>query len=72
MYQLQYTVAHDLVDVDRELPLFFKRNRSPQLIEIFTPRLENDKVLLGYFDYLRKHIDFQSVLNFKTTESTSN
>lgn len=72
MYQLQYTVAYDLEEVDKELPLFFKRNDSPQLIEIFTPRLENDKVLLGYFDYLRKHIDFQSVLNFKTTESASN
>jgi 2-succinyl-5-enolpyruvyl-6-hydroxy-3-cyclohexene-1-carboxylate synthase len=72
MYKIQYTVAQNLKEVDKELPLFFERNESPQLIEIFTPRLENDKVLLAYFDYLRDHIDFQSVLNIKTAQSPQN
>lgn len=72
MYKIQYAKAHDLAEVDRELPLFFERNDRPQLIEIFTPRLENDKVLLAYFEYLKTNIDFQSVLDFKTIESTSN
>ncbi|MFO7745874.1 MAG: 2-succinyl-5-enolpyruvyl-6-hydroxy-3-cyclohexene-1-carboxylic-acid synthase [Psychroflexus sp.] len=72
MYKIQYSEAHSLEEVDKELPLFFERNETPQLIEIFTPRLENDKVLLGYFDYLRKHIDFQSVLNSKSIESAPN
>lgn len=63
MYKIQYTEAHDLEEVDKQLPLFFERNASPQLIEIFTPRLENDHVLLAYFEFLRNHIDFQSVLN---------
>lgn len=72
MYKIQYTEAQNLEEVNKELPLFFERNESPQLIEIFTPRLENDKVLLAYFDFLRKNIDFQSVLNIKTAESPQN
>lgn len=70
MYDIQYTIARDLNEVDEELPLFFERNDVPQLIEIFTPRLENDKVLLAYFDYLKNHIDFLSVLDSKTSESS--
>ncbi|MBZ9627617.1 2-succinyl-5-enolpyruvyl-6-hydroxy-3-cyclohexene-1-carboxylic-acid synthase [Psychroflexus sp. CAK1W] len=72
MYKIQYTEAHDLSEVDKELPLFFERNETPQLIEIFTPRLENDKVLLAYFEYLKTHIDFQSVLIKRATESNQN
>ena len=70
MYHIQYTEAHNSIEVERELPSFFERNDSPQLIEIFTPRLENDKVLLEYFEYLRAHIDFQSVLNKDYIETT--
>jgi 2-succinyl-5-enolpyruvyl-6-hydroxy-3-cyclohexene-1-carboxylate synthase len=69
MYHIQYTEAHDLVEVERELPSFFERNNTPQLIEIFTPRLENDKVLLAYFDYLKDNIDFQSVLSSNYIET---
>ncbi|SDG53730.1 2-succinyl-5-enolpyruvyl-6-hydroxy-3-cyclohexene-1-carboxylic-acid synthase [Psychroflexus sediminis] len=72
MYQIQYTEARSLKQVDKELPLFFERNGCPQLIEIFTPRLENDKVLLTYFDYLKTHIDFQSVLKPRSAESNPN
>ncbi|NEV93208.1 2-succinyl-5-enolpyruvyl-6-hydroxy-3-cyclohexene-1-carboxylic-acid synthase [Psychroflexus sp. YR1-1] len=72
MYQIQYTEARSLEQVDKELPSFFERNASPQLIEIFTPRLENDKVLLAYFDYLKTHIDFQSVLKRRPAESNPN
>ena len=70
MYTIQYTEAHSLPEVERELPLFFKRNNSPQLIEIFTPRLENDKVLLEYFEYLKAQIDFQSVISKDYIETT--
>lgn len=54
---------------NKELPAFFERNNSPQLIEIFTPRLKNDKVLLSYFDFLKNNIDFKSVLHSKSLES---
>ncbi len=72
MYGIEYVEAHNLDEVDNELPLFFERNHRPQLIEIFTPRLENDKVLLAYFEYLRAHIDFQSVLGIKEAVSSQN
>lgn len=65
MYKINYTEAHNLAEINEEIPLFFERNEAPQLIEIFTPRLENDKVLLGYFDYLRRNIDFSVVLEQK-------
>jgi 2-succinyl-5-enolpyruvyl-6-hydroxy-3-cyclohexene-1-carboxylate synthase len=70
MFNIQYSEAHNLAEVNHELPLFYQRNEIPQLIEVFTPRLENDKVLLAYFDYLKDNIDFQSVLNFKIQETT--
>ncbi|WP_019038123.1 2-succinyl-5-enolpyruvyl-6-hydroxy-3-cyclohexene-1-carboxylic-acid synthase [Psychroflexus tropicus] len=70
MYKIQYVEAHNQAEVEKQLPLFFERNESPQLIEIFTPRLENDKVLLGYFEYLRAKIDFQSVLKSEYFETS--
>ncbi|GAL76204.1 2-succinyl-5-enolpyruvyl-6-hydroxy-3-cyclohexene-1-carboxylic-acid synthase [Nonlabens ulvanivorans] len=32
---------------------FLNDNSKPQLLEIFTPRLENDTVLLDYFKFLK-------------------
>jgi len=32
---------------------FLNDNTKPQLLEIFTPRLENDTVLLDYFKFLK-------------------
>jgi 2-succinyl-5-enolpyruvyl-6-hydroxy-3-cyclohexene-1-carboxylate synthase len=69
MYGINYVTAHDQKEVNKELPAFFERNNSPQLIEIFTPRLKNDKVLLSYFDFLKNNIDFKSVLQPKSLKS---
>ena len=35
--------------LNKSLPLFFKQNKKPYLLEIITPRTKNDTILLNYF-----------------------
>ncbi len=34
------------------LPEFFRQKNGPSLLEVDTPRILNDKILLGYFDFI--------------------
>ncbi len=34
------------------LPEFFSQKKGPSLLEVNTPRILNDKILLGYFDFI--------------------
>ncbi|SFQ76626.1 2-succinyl-5-enolpyruvyl-6-hydroxy-3-cyclohexene-1-carboxylate synthase [Flavobacterium akiainvivens] len=52
MYGFNYTTAHNEDDLLVSLPAFFADDNQPQLLEVFTPMLENDKVLLQYFKEL--------------------
>ena len=54
MYGLEFSQATDLECLTKEMKLFFEKSDRPKLIEIKTPRLENDKVLLNYFHFLKK------------------
>ncbi|HKJ06853.1 MAG TPA: 2-succinyl-5-enolpyruvyl-6-hydroxy-3-cyclohexene-1-carboxylic-acid synthase [Flavobacteriaceae bacterium] len=54
MHQIAYISARNLKDVTTALNTFFKPSESPQLLEIFTPRTENDKVLKAYFNFLKE------------------
>ena len=72
MYGFDYVSAENQEQVNQELPAFFERNDKPQLIEIFTPRLENDKILLNYFRFLKEHIEFSTVFSFQAEESDQN
>ena len=40
-----------------ELVTFFDKSEAPKLLEIMTPRTLNNKILLGYFDFIssKKH-----------------
>ena len=49
---LTYYAAHDEADLERQLDVFFNADSGPALLEVRTPRELNDKILLGYFDYL--------------------
>ena len=52
MHGLHYEMADSVEGLEHTLESFFKPKGKPALLEIRTPRKLNDKVLLGYFDYL--------------------
>lgn len=52
MYGITYLMATSKEDLEREMEFFYQQSDRPKLMEIRTPRLLNDKVLLDYFDFL--------------------
>ena len=52
MYDFQYQNVHDLQGLQGLLPSFLDTGTGPKLLEISTPRIENNKILLGYFDFI--------------------
>lgn len=52
MYQFQYFTASDNKSLESSLIEFYSENSNPSILEIFTPTLENDKILLQYFKEL--------------------
>jgi len=51
-----YGIAHSMVASEatlaESLSTFYKPSKTAKLLEIQTPRLENNKILLAYFDFL--------------------
>ena len=53
MYGLEYQTASDIAELESVLPEFFNRGGDGiHLLEVFTPRQENELVLYNYFKYL--------------------
>ena len=52
LYGLRYSVAANEDELEPILTTFFTDGSAPQLLEIKTPRVENNKILLAYFDFL--------------------
>jgi len=52
MYQFQYFTASDEKSLESSLKEFYSQDTKPCILEIFTPTLENDKILLQYFKEL--------------------
>jgi 2-succinyl-5-enolpyruvyl-6-hydroxy-3-cyclohexene-1-carboxylate synthase len=52
MYGFNYQTARNEVELKKELNTFMQKTGGPKLLEVFTPMLENDKVLLQYFKEL--------------------
>ncbi|MGY8915673.1 MAG: 2-succinyl-5-enolpyruvyl-6-hydroxy-3-cyclohexene-1-carboxylate synthase, partial [Flavobacteriales bacterium] len=52
MYQLEYQMAENEKELDAELTTFFDKSDKPKLLEIKTPRVLNNKILLSYFDFI--------------------
>ena len=48
MYGFGYHAANNEIELKKELSLFMQA-KQPQILEVFTPMLENDKILLQYF-----------------------
>lgn len=52
MYNFDYVPISDLESLTTALPTFFREGEQPKIMEIFTPRTVNDKVLKAYFKNL--------------------
>lgn len=52
LYNLDYQVANDADSLEYILKNFFSDFPSARLLEIKTPRILNNKILLGYFDFI--------------------
>ncbi len=52
MYGLNYLTASNETTLEESLNTLFSNDDKPSLLEVFTPTLENDKVLLQYFKEL--------------------
>lgn len=52
MYGFEYSMASDEVSLEKSLKTLYDQNDKPSILEIFTPTLENNKVLLQYFKNL--------------------
>jgi len=52
MYGFSYSTSHTEIELKQQLTSFMEDSGQPQLLEVFTPMLENDKILLQYFKEL--------------------
>ncbi len=52
MYQFEYLTASNKETLEMALAKMYSKNEKPVLLEIFTPTLENDKILLQFFNEL--------------------
>jgi len=51
-FGLGYERCSDHESLSKALQTFYQPSSHPKLLEIVTPRIENDAILLGYFDFL--------------------
>ena len=51
-YGLEYYEADDEEQLVKQLENFYTSSNSPKLLDVRTPRTLNDKILLGYFEFL--------------------
>lgn len=52
LYGIEHAKVDGSKDLEDALKFFYEQSDKPKLLEIRTPRLLNDKILLGYFDFL--------------------
>nr|WP_314897041.1 2-succinyl-5-enolpyruvyl-6-hydroxy-3-cyclohexene-1-carboxylic-acid synthase [uncultured Flavobacterium sp.] len=52
MYGFEYSSANDETSLINELDALYSQNEKPSILEVFTPTLENNQILLQYFKEL--------------------
>ncbi len=52
MYGFEYSIASDEISLKNSLNAFYAQNEKPCILEVFTPTLNNDAILLQYFNEL--------------------
>tara|TARA_R110002111_G_scaffold247112_1_gene309964 strand:- start:3199 stop:4959 length:1761 start_codon:yes stop_codon:yes gene_type:complete len=53
MYGLKYEIASNTAELQDALKTFYKQDKQPKLLEVFTPQRVNDEVLLNYFKFIK-------------------
>ena len=53
MFGFDYESAHTETQIKNRLEIFYSKSDKPKLLEIFTPRTLNDKILLDYFEFVK-------------------
>lgn len=53
MFGFEYEIAQTETQIKNKLKTFYSKSDKPKLLEIFTPRILNDKILLDYFEFIR-------------------
>lgn len=51
-YHFDHEMVSDVDDLEKALKNFYSPSKNPKLLEIKTPRLSNNKILLSYFDFI--------------------
>ena len=51
-YGFEHRIVYDEQSLVDGLRNFYTQSKSPRILEIVTPRLMNNKILLGYFDFI--------------------
>ena len=55
MYHFEYHVATDEVSLQDSLKTFYNTSESPKILEVFTPRITNDTILIDYFKFFNEN-----------------
>lgn len=53
MHNFDYKKVSNETDLSEALKGFFNKSKKPKLLEVFTPRTENDTILLDYFNFIK-------------------
>ncbi|MFC4097811.1 2-succinyl-5-enolpyruvyl-6-hydroxy-3-cyclohexene-1-carboxylate synthase [Euzebyella saccharophila] len=51
-FGFQHIMVNNEEDLQKNLEIFYEKSDSPKILEVVTPRLLNNKILLGYFDFI--------------------
>jgi len=52
MFKFEYLSAGNEIELETSLRHFYKTSKKPKLLEVFTPRKVNDRILLDYFEFI--------------------
>ena len=56
LYDMEHHLATNTLELADVLKDFFNQGERPKLLEVKTPRTLNDKVLLGYFEFISSNL----------------
>ncbi|WP_298518058.1 2-succinyl-5-enolpyruvyl-6-hydroxy-3-cyclohexene-1-carboxylic-acid synthase [uncultured Kordia sp.] len=54
MYHFEYSTVSDETSLQAALVNFYEESEQPKLLEVFTPRTENDSTLIDYFRFFNE------------------